>query len=164
MMKISVTVNGREYTREVEGIPTLLRFLREDIGLTGTKEGCEAGECGACTVFLDGRTVNSCLVMAAEADGANIETIEGEATDAGLSRIQEAFARHFAVQCGYCTAGMIMSVRRLLADNPQPTVEEIREGIEGNLCRCTGYQQIIEAVLDASGQLAEPMREDLRYV
>ena len=163
-MKISVTVNGREYTRELEGSPTLLRFLREDLGLTGTKEGCEAGECGACTIFLDGRTVNSCLVMAAEADGAVIETIEGEASGGVLSPIQEAFARHFAVQCGYCTGGMIMSVRRLLADNPRPTVEEIRDAIEGNLCRCTGYEQIIEAVLDASGQLPEATREDLRYV
>ncbi len=163
-MKISVTVNGREYTRDVEGSPTLLRFLRENLGLTGTKEGCEAGECGACTVFLDGRTVNSCLVMAAEADGAVIETIEGEASGGVLSPIQEAFARHFAVQCGYCTGGMIMSVRRLLADNPRPTVEEIRDAIEGNLCRCTGYEQIIEAVLDASGQLPETTREDLRYV
>ena len=163
-MKISVTVNGREYTRDVEGTPTLLRFLRENLGLTGTKEGCEAGECGACTVFLDGRTVNSCLVMAAEADGAVIETIEGEASGGVLSPIQEAFARHFAVQCGYCTGGMIMSVRRLLADNPRPTVEEIRDAIEGNLCRCTGYEQIIEAVLDASGQLPETTREDLRYV
>jgi len=163
-MRISVTVNGREYTREVEGSPTLLRFIRENLGLTGTKEGCEAGECGACTVFLDGRTVNSCLVLAAEADGAVIETIEGEASGAELSPIQEAFARHFAVQCGYCTGGMIMSVRRLLADNPQPTAEEIRDAIEGNLCRCTGYEQIIEAVLDVSGQLAETTREDLRYV
>jgi aerobic-type carbon monoxide dehydrogenase small subunit (CoxS/CutS family) len=164
MMKISVTVNGHEYTRVLEGSPTLLRFLREDLALTGTKEGCEAGECGACTVFLDGQTVNSCLVMAAEADGAVVETIEGEAGDSGLSPIQEAFARHFAVQCGYCTGGMIMSVRRLLQDNPTPTVEEIREGIEGNLCRCTGYQQIIEAVLDLSGQLPEGTREDLKYV
>jgi len=164
MMKISVTVNGRDYAREVEGSPTLLRFLREDLGLTGTKEGCEAGECGACTVFLDGRTVNSCLVLAAEADGAEVETIEGEASDSGLSSIQEAFARHFAVQCGYCTGGMIMSVRRLLHDNPKPTVEEIREGIEGNLCRCTGYEQIIEAVLDVSGQLAEGTRGELKYV
>jgi aerobic-type carbon monoxide dehydrogenase small subunit (CoxS/CutS family) len=163
-MKITVTVNGGEYTRDVEGAPTLLHFLREDLGLTGTKEGCEAGECGACTVSLDGRTVNSCLVMAAEADGAVIETIEGEAPDGELSPIQEAFARHFAVQCGYCTGGMVMSVRRLLQDNPRPTVEEIRDGIEGNLCRCTGYQQIIEAVLDVSGQLAEETEEDLRYV
>jgi aerobic-type carbon monoxide dehydrogenase small subunit (CoxS/CutS family) len=164
MMNISVTVNGREYTREVDGFRTLARFLREDLGLTGTKEGCEMGECGACTVLLDGRTVNSCLVLAAEADGATVETIEGEATDAGLSAIQEAFARHFAVQCGYCTGGMIMSVRRLLQDNPHPTVEEIREGIEGNLCRCTGYQQIIEAVLDVSGQLDEATSEELKHV
>ena len=163
-MNISVMVNGSEYTREVEGARTLARFLREDVGLTGTKEGCEAGECGACTVLLDGRTVNSCLVLAAEADGAVVETIEGEASRGELSPIQEAFGRHFAVQCGYCTPGMIMSVRRLLEDNPRPTVEEIREGIEGNLCRCTGYQQIIEAVLDVSGQLAEPTREDLRHV
>ena len=163
-MRISVTVNGRVYERDIAEHLTLLRFLRETLELTGTKEGCAAGECGACTVFLDGRTVNSCLVMAAEADGAVIETIEGEASGGELSPLQEAFARHFAVQCGYCTGGMIMSVRRLLADNPQPTVEEIRDAIEGNLCRCTGYEQIIEAVLDASGQLAETTREDLRYV
>jgi len=163
-MDISVTVNGREYTREVDGFRTLARFLREDVGLTGTKEGCEMGECGACTVLLDGRTVNSCLVLAAEADGATVETIEGEAADAGLSAIQDAFARHFAVQCGYCTGGMIMSVRRLLQDNPHPTVDEIREGIEGNLCRCTGYQQIIEAVLDVSGQLDEATSQELKHV
>ena len=164
MMEITVTVNGRGYTREVDGSRTLARFLREDVGLTGTKEGCEAGECGACTVLLEGQTVNSCLVLAGEADGAAVETIEGEAGVSELSPIQEAFARHFAVQCGYCTPGMIMSVRRLLQDNPRPSVEEIREGIEGNLCRCTGYQQIIEAVLDVSGQLAETTREDLRHV
>jgi carbon-monoxide dehydrogenase small subunit len=163
-MNISVTVNGREYTREVEGVRTLSRFLRDDLGLTGTKEGCEAGECGACTVLLGGRAVNSCLVLAAEADGAEVRTIEGEARDGRFSPIQDAFARHFAVQCGYCTAGMIMSVRRLLEDNPRPTVEEIRDGIEGNLCRCTGYQQIIEAVLDVSGQLAGATREDLKHV
>jgi carbon-monoxide dehydrogenase small subunit len=163
-MNISVTVNGREYTREVEGVRTLSRFLRDDLGLTGTKEGCEAGECGACTVLLGGRAVNSCLVLAAEADGAEVRTIEGEARDGRFAPIQDAFARHFAVQCGYCTAGMIMSVRRLLEDNPRPTVEEIRDGIEGNLCRCTGYQQIIEAVLDVSGQLAGATREDLKHV
>jgi carbon-monoxide dehydrogenase small subunit len=115
-------------------------------------------------VLLGGRAVNSCLVLAAEADGAEVRTIEGEARDGRFSPIQDAFARHFAVQCGYCTAGMIMSVRRLLEDNPRPTVEEIRDGIEGNLCRCTGYQQIIEAVLDVSGQLAGATREDLKHV
>jgi carbon-monoxide dehydrogenase small subunit len=163
-MDISVSVNGCDYTVEVNDCRTLARFLREDLGLTGTKEGCEAGECGACTVLLDGRPVNSCLVLAAEADGAEVQTVEGEAHGSELSAIQEAFARHFAVQCGYCTGGMIMSIRRLLQDNPHPTVEEIREGIEGNLCRCTGYQQIIEAVLDASGQLDEATREDLKHV
>ena len=117
-MRISVTVNGREYEREVEGSPTLLSFLREDLGLTGTKEGCAAGECGACTVFLNGRTVNSCLVLAAEADGAAVETIEGEAGDGELSAIQAAFARHFAVQCGFCTGGMIMSVRDCCRTTP----------------------------------------------
>ncbi len=151
-MKINVTVNGKPYSREVEETWTLLRFLREGLGFTGTKEGCGAGECGACTVFLDGRTVNSCMVLAVEADGREVETIEGEAKDGKLSAIQEAFDRHHAVQCGYCTGGMVMSVRELLRRNPRPSVAEIKEGIEGNFCRCTGYQQIIEAVLDVSGQ------------
>ena len=152
MMRITVNVNGNSYAREIEGHETLLRFLREDLGLTGTKEGCGAGECGACTVFMNGRTVNSCMVLAAEADGCTIETIEGEARDGKLSAIQEAFDRNHAVQCGYCTGGMVMSVRELLHRNPKPTIDEIKEGIEGNFCRCTGYQQIIEAVLDVSGQ------------
>lgn len=151
-MRIRIKVNGRDYDREVQANKTLLRFLREDLGLTGTKEGCGAGECGACTVILDGRTVNSCMVLAAETDGSSIETIEGEAREGRLSEIQAAFDRHHAVQCGFCTGGMVMSVRDLLVRNPKPTVEEIKEGIEGNFCRCTGYQQIIEAVLDASGQ------------
>ena len=151
-MKISFTVNGRAYEREVPGHRTLLHVLREDLGWTGTKEGCGAGECGACTVLLDGRAVNACMVLAVEADGCAVETIEGEAKDGRLTAIQEAFNRHHAVQCGFCTGGMIMSVRELLARNPRPTVTEIQEGIEGNFCRCTGYQQIIEAVLDASGQ------------
>ena len=155
MTKISLTVNGSRYEREVEENRTLLRFLREDLGLTGTKEGCGAGECGACTVFLDGLTVNSCMVLAVEADGRKVETIEGEARDGKLSPIQEAFRDNHAVQCGFCTSGMIMSTRELLQRNPKPSVEEIKEGIEGNFCRCTGYQQIVEAVLDASGQLKE---------
>lgn len=152
-MRISVTVNGRLYERDIDEGWTLLRFLRESLGLTGTKEGCAMGECGACTVFLNGKVVNSCLAFAAEADGGYVQTIEGEADHQKLSAIQQAFARHSAVQCGFCTGGMIMSVRDLLARNPKPSVEEIQEGIEGNFCRCTGYQQIIEAVLDVSGQL-----------
>jgi carbon-monoxide dehydrogenase small subunit len=131
---------------------TLLHFLREEVGLAGTKEGCGGGECGACTVLLDGRPVNSCLVLAAETDGSSVSTIEGEARDGRLSPIQEAFARRHAVQCGYCTPGMVMSVRALIERNPRPTVAEIKEGLEGNFCRCTGYVQIIEAVLDVTGQ------------
>jgi carbon-monoxide dehydrogenase small subunit len=141
-----------------------LRFLREDLELTGTKDGCSAGECGACTVMLNGQAVNACMVLAAEADGATVETIEAEAVDGELSEIQAAFARNYAVQCGYCTAGMVMSVRELLEHNPKPTVAEIKEGIEGNLCRCTGYQQIIEAVLDVSGQIDSKSRGGLKYV
>ena len=154
-MTISVTINGQAYEREVAGHRTLLHVLREEVGLTGSKDGCGAGECGACTVLLDGLAVNACMILAVEVDGRAIETIEGEAKDGKLSAIQEAFNRHHAVQCGFCTGGMIMSVHELLARNPKPTVDEIKEGIEGNFCRCTGYQQIIEAVLDASGQLKE---------
>jgi carbon-monoxide dehydrogenase small subunit len=154
-MTISVTINGQSYQREVAGHRTLLHFLREDVGLTGSKEGCGAGECGACTVLLDGLAVNACMVLAVEADGRRVETIEGEAKGNTLSAIQDAFNQHHAVQCGFCTGGMIMSVRELLARNPKPSVDEIKEGIEGNFCRCTGYLQIIEAVLDASGQLTE---------
>lgn len=163
-MQISVTVNGYVVLRDVEDHWTLLRLLRDGLGLTGSKEGCGAGECGACTVELDGRTVNSCLVLAVEADGGSVRTVEGEADQGRLSRIQEAFARHHAVQCGFCTGGMLMSVRDLLQRNPQPTVGEIQEGIEGNFCRCTGYAQIIEAVLDASGQLDDAAVGDLRHV
>jgi carbon-monoxide dehydrogenase small subunit len=163
-MLISVSVNGRVYERDIKEHLTLLRFLREELELTGTKEGCAAGECGACTVFLNGMTVNSCLVLAAEADGATIETIEGEAADGELSPVQTAFDRQHAVQCGFCTGGMIMSIKELLTTNPTPSVEEIKEGIEGNFCRCTGYQQIIEAVLDASGQLTAETKGELQHV
>ena len=155
-------VNGKEYTREVVESRTLLHFLREDLSLTGTKEGCGAGECGACTVILDGQAVNSCLILAAETDGSTIETIEGEAKHGKLSRMQEAFHNHHAVQCGFCTPGMIMTIKDLLRRKPKPSRDEIIDGIEGNFCRCTGYEQIIEAVLDVTGQLGK--KEGLRHV
>ena len=151
-MKIKLTVNGESYTREVPSNWTLLRFLREGIGLIGTKEGCGMGECGACTVFFNGRVVNACMVLAAEADGAVVDTIEGESKGPGLSAIQEAFRKNHSVQCGFCTPGMVMSVKELLHENPKPTREQIAEAIEGNFCRCTGYVQIIEAVLELTGQ------------
>lgn len=160
-MRIQVRVNGRDYEREVADHWTLLRFLREGLGLTGTKEGCGAGECGACTIIMNGRTVNSCLILAPEADGAEIETIEGEARDGKLSDLQQSMQTHHGVQCGYCTPGMVMTLRAFLRKNPQPTVQEIKEAIEGNFCRCTGYQQIIEAVLAATGQLEK--QEELRH-
>ncbi len=160
-MKITVRVNGEKYERDVAENRTLLRFLREDLGLMGTKEGCGAGECGACTVFFNGKTVNSCMVLAVEADGGDVETIEGEVKEGMLSKLQEAFDRNHAVQCGFCTAGMIMSARELIQRYPKPSVEQIKEGLEGNFCRCTGYQQIIEAVLDATGQLDK--KEGLKY-
>ncbi len=163
-MRMSLTVNGRSYERDVPEYRTLLDLLRDDLGLTGTKEGCAAGECGACTVFLDGQTVNACMVLAPEADGAAVQTIEGEASAGELSPIQQAFARHHAVQCGFCTGGMIMSVRELLGRNPKPSVADIKDAIEGNFCRCTGYEQIIEAVLDVSGQLAPELSGGLNYV
>lgn len=162
MVKITVRVNGKEYTREVVESRTLLHFLREDLSLTGTKEGCGAGECGACTVILDGQAVNSCLILAAETDGSTIETIEGEAKNGKLSRMQEAFHNHHAVQCGFCTPGMIMTIKDLLRRKPKPSRDEIIDGIEGNFCRCTGYEQIIEAVLDVTGQLGK--KEGLRHV
>jgi len=153
-MRINVTINGAAYERDAPENVTLLRFLREHAGLTGTKEGCGGGECGACTVLLDGRAVNACLILAAEVDGASVRTIEGEARDGQPSDLQQAFLRRHAVQCGYCTPGMVMSARALIERNPKPSVEEIKEGLEGNFCRCTGYAQIIEAVLDATGQPA----------
>lgn len=152
-MKVSLKVNGKKYSREVAANINLLHFIRKDLGLTGTKEGCGAGECGACTVIMNGKTVNSCLILAVEADGATIETIEGEAKNGKLSKLQKAFHENHAVQCGFCTPGMIMSAKVLLQKNAKPTEQEIKEAIEGNFCRCTGYKQIIEAVQDASGQL-----------
>jgi carbon-monoxide dehydrogenase small subunit len=151
-MKIRVTINGALYEREAPETINLLHFLRECVGLTGTKEGCGGGECGACTVLLDGRAVNSCLVLAAEVDGRSVRTIEGEARDGKPSALQQAFAKRHAVQCGFCSPGVVMSARALIERNPKPNVEEIKEGLEGNFCRCTGYVQIIEAVLEATGQ------------
>ena len=152
MAHVRVKVNGELYERDVPDHRTLLHFLREDLGLTGTKEGCGAGECGACSVILDGKVVSSCLVLAAEADGAEVETIEGEAKGGELSELQQAFDRGHAVQCGFCTPGMIMVAKDLLRRHPRPTREQVIEGIEGNFCRCTGYLQIVESVLDASAR------------
>jgi len=160
-MKIKLTINGEIYERDVAENRTLLRFIREDVGLTGTKEGCGAGECGACTVYLNGKTVNACMVLAVETNGALVETIEGEAKNGTMSKLQASFDKNHAVQCGFCTSGMIMSARELIHNHPKPTVEEIKEGLEGNFCRCTGYQQIIEAVLDATDQLG--VKEGLKY-
>ena len=142
---IRLTVNGQHYEALVATDATLLELLREELGLTGTKEGCGAGECGACTVILDGLPVNSCLVLALECEGARVRTIEGEFNN-GYSPLQQAFIDHNAFQCGFCTPGMIMSARALLGANPHPSREEILEAMEGNLCRCTGYDAIIKAI------------------
>ncbi len=161
-MKIKLTVNGLLYEHECAENRTLLRFLREDLGLTGTKEGCGMGECGACTVIYNGHAVNSCMVLAVEANGAVIHTIEGEASGPSLSKIQKAFEKNHAVQCGFCTPGMVMSVKEMLAANKKPSVEDIKDAVEGNFCRCTGYTQIVEAVLDLTGRPEE--KGELKHV
>ena len=146
---IRVTVNGRLYEEDVEPRLLLSHFLRENIGLTGTHVGCVVGECGACTVLFDGKPVKSCLHFAVQADGREIMTIEGLAKDGELSAIQESFVKHYGFQCGYCTPGMVLASYALLKEHPSPTEEEIRKGLAGNLCMCTGYMQIVEAVKDA---------------
>jgi carbon-monoxide dehydrogenase small subunit len=143
---IQMTINDRAYEVAVEPNKTLADLIRYDLGLTGTKKGCDTGDCGACTVILNGDPVNSCLVLAVQADNAVIETIEGLSTDDGLHPLQQAFVEKGAIQCGFCTPGMILSAKNLLDKHPAPTEEEIREGISGNLCRCTGYQKIFEAI------------------
>jgi carbon-monoxide dehydrogenase small subunit len=148
---VHVTVNGVPRTIDVPGTETLLNALRWDLGLTGSKECCAEGECGACTVLIGGRAVNSCLVLAAEADGLDITTIEGLETGGRMSRLQESFLEAGAVQCGFCIPGMVISAQALLSQNPRPSPEEVREGLAGNLCRCAGYQRIVEAVLRAAG-------------
>ena len=147
--QIKLTVNSDKYEVECPGDMNLLFLLRNELGLTGTKEGCGAGECGACTVILNGEPVNSCLVLAAEADGGVVQTIEGEAKNGELSILQQAFIDHKGFQCGFCTPGMIMSARALLNKNPNPNKEDIIDALEGNLCRCTGYRDIIDSVQTA---------------
>lgn len=153
-MRISVTVNGRRYSHEVEPRLLLVHYLRDVLGLTGTHIGCETGVCGACTVLLNGQAVKSCMLFAVQVDGQEITTIEGLASDGQLHPVQQGFWEKHGLQCGYCTPGMILAAVQLLQRNPNPTEEEIRHALVGNLCRCTGYQQIVEAVQWA----AEKMR------
>jgi carbon-monoxide dehydrogenase small subunit len=156
MKAITLFVNGTEYTLRVKSSATLLEAIREDLGLTGAKEGCGEGECGACTVLMDGEAVNACLILAAEADGRQITTIEGLAQGEELHPIQQAFVDLGGLQCGFCTPGMILSAKVLLQANPDPSEEEIKKALEGNFCRCTGYTKIIESVRAA----ARAMRGD----
>jgi carbon-monoxide dehydrogenase small subunit len=149
-VRIAATVNGQRRESEVEARTLLVHWLRDGLGLTGTHIGCDTTNCGACTVHLNGESVKSCTVLAAQADGAEITTIEGLATDGGLHPLQEAFWEKHGLQCGYCTPGMIMAAADLLQRNPNPSEEEIRHGLEGNLCRCTGYHNIVEAVRSAA--------------
>ena len=147
---ITLTVNGTHHELAVMPNKTLSQVLRQDLDLLGTKEGCGIGDCGACTVIMNGRAVNSCLILAAQADGSTITTIEGISEGGKLHPIQEAFVEHGSVQCGFCTPGMILSAKNLLDKNPDPSEEQVRVALAGNLCRCTGYQKIVEAVLLAS--------------
>jgi carbon-monoxide dehydrogenase small subunit len=152
---ITLRVNGVEHTASVEVRKTLVDFLRDDLGLTGTHVGCEHGVCGACTILLDGQAVRSCLLFAVQADGAEIATVESLGTPDRLHPLQAAFREHHGLQCGFCTPGILMSMVRFLSEHPRPTDDEIREVLGGHLCRCTGYQGIIEAVRDAAGRLAD---------
>ena len=148
--RISLTINGQPYADEVEPRLLLIHYLREVVGLTGPHIGCETSTCGACTVMLDGKAIKSCTLFAVQADGRQVLTIEGLATNGKLDPLQEAFWNEHGLQCGFCTPGMILTAKQLLADNPSPTEEEIRKGLEGNVCRCTGYQHIVNAVKAAA--------------
>jgi aerobic carbon-monoxide dehydrogenase small subunit len=150
MARVSMTVNGVQYDQDVEPRLLLVHFLRDTLGLTGTHVGCDTSNCGACTIHLDGDAVKSCTVLAVQADGSDVTTIEGMGTDGDLHPMQEAFWKNHGLQCGYCTPGMIMASTDLLTKNPDPTEEEVREALAGNLCRCTGYHNIVKAVLDAA--------------
>jgi carbon-monoxide dehydrogenase small subunit len=147
---ITVEVNGVQYEREVEARRLLIHFIRDDLSLTGSHIGCDTGNCGACSVLLDGTLVKSCMMLAVQADGAKIETVEGLAGDGELNGLQQAFSDHHALQCGYCTPGMLMSATALLRQNKNPSEDEIRKGIQGNICRCTGYVNIVEAIKAAA--------------
>ena len=147
---ISVEVNGTTYEREVEARRLLVHFLRDDLDLTGTHVGCDTGNCGACSVIVNGTLLKSCMMLAIQADGASIETVEGLGADGELNSLQQAFGEHHALQCGYCTPGMLMSAKALLDENPEPTEGEIRRAIQGNICRCTGYVNIVEAIAAAA--------------
>lgn len=150
-MDISITVNGHDQRHDVEPRTLLVQFLRESCDLTGTKVGCDTSSCGACTVLVDGESVKSCTMLAAQADGAAITTIEGLATNGEQHAVQRAFTENHGLQCGYCTAGMVLAAVSFLDENPNPTEAEVRLGLEGNLCRCTGYHNIVQAVLAAAG-------------
>jgi carbon-monoxide dehydrogenase small subunit len=151
---VSVNVNGEPREADVEARTLLVYFLRETLGLTGTNVGCDTSSCGSCTVLLDGQSVKSCTVLAAQADGREIATIESMADGDQLHPLQEAFHRNHGLQCGYCTPGMVMAAASYLKENPTPTEEEVREALEGNLCRCTGYQNIVKSILDAAGSMS----------
>jgi carbon-monoxide dehydrogenase small subunit len=150
MPSIAMTVNDKKVSGEVEGRTLLVQFIRDNLGLTGTHVGCDTSQCGACTVHVNGRAVKSCSILAAHADGADVQTIEGLADGDVLHPMQEAFRQHHALQCGFCTPGMVMSAIGIVNDNPDPSEKEIREALEGNICRCTGYHNIVEAISAAA--------------
>lgn len=153
MARVTMKVNGREVSAEAEGRTLLSGYLREGLGLTGTHVGCDTSQCGACVVLVDGKAVKSCTTFAADLEGAEVQTVEGMANpDGSLGTIQQAFQDYHGLQCGFCTPGMVMSTAALLTENPKPTEEEVRHYLEGNICRCTGYQNIVRAVMAASGQ------------
>jgi carbon-monoxide dehydrogenase small subunit len=151
MTDVSITVNGRVRSADVEPRTLLVYFLRETLGLTGTNVGCDTSSCGSCTVLLDGESVKSCTLLALQADGREVTTIEGLAPEGEFHPIQDAFHRNHGLQCGFCTPGMVLAAASYLRENPDPTEEEVREALEGNLCRCTGYHNIVKAILDAAG-------------
>ena len=153
-MNVTVTVNGTTYEREVEARKLLIHFIRDDLDLTGSHIGCDTGNCGACSMIVNGTLVKSCMMLAVQADGAQVETVEGLADGDELTKLQQSFSAHHALQCGYCTPGILMSATTLLRNNPSPSDDEIRKGLQGNICRCTGYWNIFEAVATAAERMS----------